>query len=973
MTQNHDPFLQDDTQLSALNAIFVEEMYDRWVASPGSVDASWQEFFAGFGDNPQAVHAAVKGASWAENHHAVLGEQEESEKPAATTAVAQQPVLGKEMIEQVSQDSLRAIMMIRAYRVRGHLIADLDPLQQEPNKYHPELDPATYGFGPADMDREIYLDGVLGTKTATPRQILEILRNTYCGSVGVEFMHIQYPEQKSWIQQRVESAKGRPDVTLEEKKFILKNLIEVEAFEDFLHVKYPGSKRFSIQGGDAVIPGLELAIETAARMGVDEIGIGMPHRGRMNVITTVMGKPYYELLSIFHGNLDFPEWVDSSGDVKYHLGLSADREIEGNKVHLSLASNPSHLEAVNPVVCGKIRAKLRQKGDLKTKKTALPILFHGDAAFAGQGVVAETLSFSELRGFRSGGTLNIIVNNQIGFTASPKNSRFTPYPSDVAKAVQAPIFHVNGDDPEAVAFVCKLATEFRQEFNRDVVVDVFCYRKYGHNEGDEPMFTQPLMYKTIKKKEAASTLYANQLIKEGVVTEEEVTKMFDDFKEQFEKDYETAKTFSPNKADWLEGRWMGLKKPDSHKEHPVGDTGVAIEKLREVGMKLTQTPEDFKLNSKIARQMKAKQKMLESGEGVDWALAEALAFGTLLTEGYPVRLTGQDSERGTFSHRHSVLIDQDNENRYLPLNNIQEGQAEYEVVSSSLSEFGILGFEYGYSLAEPNGLTLWEAQFGDFVNGAQIIIDQFISSGEIKWLRMSGLVMLLPHGFEGQGPEHSSARLERFLQMCGEDNWQVINATTPANYFHALRRQLHRDFRKPLIVMTPKSLLRHKLCVSTLEDMGPDSHFIRLIPEVDKLDDKKVKRVVFTSGKVYYDLYEERAKREIDDIAILRVEQYYPFPASEIAQQLKRYPDAEVMWAQEEPENMGAWRFVGPRIGEVLEDLGRKDVRVRYAGRAEAASPATGYLSIHTRQQKQLVEEALTHGVTSERRGKAAA
>ncbi len=970
MTQ-HDPFLSDETQLSALNAVFMEELYERWVENPASVDASWQEFFRGFGDNPMAVRAAVHTASWAQDETRVMGQLDaDAPKPkvgnAATAATQFVPT-------EATQESLRAIMMIRAYRVRGHLIADLDPLNQELNKYHAELDPATYGFGPSDMDKEIFIDGVLGLESATIRQILTVLRNTYCGKMGVEFMHIQYPEQKSWIQRRIESARGRPDIPAEEKHEILRKLVEVEAFEEFVQIKYTGKKRFSIQGGDTVISGLEQAIAKAAELGVKDIGIGMPHRGRLNVVTAVMGRPYVELLSIFNGNLDFPEWVDSSGDVKYHLGLSTDQSYDGNEVHLSLAANPSHLEAVNPVVCGRTRAKLRQMKDIKHKKLAMPILLHGDAAFAGQGVVPESLSFAELKGYRSGGTLHIIVNNQIGFTTSPKNSRFTPYPSDVAKMVQAPIFHVNGDDPEAVAYVCKLAVEFRQEFNRDVVVDVFCYRRYGHNEGDEPMFTQPLMYKAIKQKKTPATIYAEQLIAEKAIEQEQVDALFAEFKERFEKDFEAAKNFAPNKAGWLEGEWQGMKKPDPTKPHPAGKTGLPADELKQIGLAITQTPEDFNVNSKIVRQMKAKQEMMQTGENIDWATAEALAFGSLLKENFPVRLSGQDSERGTFSQRHSVLTDQEDETRYVPLNNLGGKQAKYEPINSSLSEYAILGFEYGYSVAEPNGLTIWEAQFGDFVNGAQIMIDQFISSGEIKWLRMSGLVMLLPHGYEGQGPEHSSARMERFLQQCGEDNWQVVNITTPANYYHALRRQLHRDFRKPLIVFAPKSLLRHKLCVSNLKDFTEKTHFQRIIPEVDKLDDKQVKRVILTSGKVYYDLYEARAERKQKDVALIRMEQYYPFPHEELKEQLARYTKAnkevEVMWAQEEPENMGAWRFVGPRLGDVLEELGQECCRIKYAGRAEAASPAAGYESIHKRQQAQLIDEALTLGKASAQRG----
>ncbi|MDG1287334.1 MAG: 2-oxoglutarate dehydrogenase E1 component [Rickettsiales bacterium] len=971
MTHQNDPFLSDDTQLSALNAVFVEEMYERWAENPSAVDASWQSFFAGFGDNPHAVRSAVGSASWAHDETRVIGEADETAQAKTNKAVK-----GGGTDIASTQESLRAIMMIRAYRVRGHLIADLDPLQQEPNKYHAELDPATYGFGPDNMDKPIFIDGVLGMETATMREILNLLRNTYCGKMGVEFMHIQYPEQKSWIQRRIESARGRPNIPAEEKTEILRKLVEVEAFEDFVHVKYTGSKRFSIQGGDTVISGLDRAIAQAAELGVKDVGIGMPHRGRLNVVTAVMGRPYVELLSIFNGNLDFPEWVESSGDVKYHLGLSTDRTYNGKNVHLSLSANPSHLEAVNPVVCGRTRAKLRQMGDIEAKKLAMPILMHGDAAFAGQGVVPESLSFAELKGYRSGGTLHIIVNNQIGFTTSPKNSRFTPYPSDVAKTVQAPIFHVNGDDPEAVAYVCKLAVDFRQEFGRDVVVDVFCYRRYGHNEGDEPMFTQPLMYKAIKLKKSPATIYAEQLIAESFITQEGVDGIFKEFKIQFEKDHDTAKNFSPNKAGWLEGEWQGLKKPDPNKSHPAGKTGMKIADLKKIGMKLTEVPSDFNLNSKIKRQMGTKVQMMETGENIDWAMGEALAFGSLVTEGTPVRISGQDSERGTFSHRHSVLTDQVNEDRYMPLNHIQKEQALFEPINSSLSEYAILGFEYGYSLAEPNGLTIWEAQFGDFVNGAQIMIDQFISSGEIKWLRMSGLVMLLPHGYEGQGPEHSSARLERFLQQCGEDNWQIVNITTPANYFHALRRQMHRDFRKPLIVMAPKSLLRHKLCQSTLADFGPKETFQRVIPEVDKMDDKKVKRVIFTSGKVYYDLYQAREERKQKDVAIVRVEQYYPFPHAEIQDVMQGYlkanKDVEVMWAQEEPENMGAWRFIGPRMGDVLDELDQECCKIKYAGRPEAASPAAGYVSIHNRQQDLLINDALTLGKSSRQRGKKA-
>ncbi len=943
--------LEQTSYLFGANSTFIEELYERYLEDPRSVDKEWQRFFEGLANG--AGLEPVKRPSWAEDRSAVIGQVAEEERHAP-----KEGKLSKEAVMQAAKDSARALMLIRAYRVRGNLMADLDPLHQEEEVYHPELDPATYGFEDKDYDRAIFLDGVLGLETATLRDILRTLKRAYCGKIGTEFMHIQSPERKSWVQRQIENATvGTLPFTAEEKKKILKNLAEVEAFETFLHTKYPATKRFSIEGGEAMIPGLEALILESSNQGVEEIAFGMPHRGRMNVITTVIGKPYVELLSIFHGNLDFPEWVDSSGDVKYHLGTSSHKTLSnGKEIYLSMSANPSHLEAVDPVVIGKVRSKQRMAKDESRSKVSA-VLLHGDAAFAGQGVVAETLSLGELHGYTTGGTVHIIVNNQIGFTTDPKNSRFTPYPSDVAKMVQAPIFHVNGEDPEAVAFVCRLAAQYRQEFKSDVVVDIFCYRKYGHNEGDEPKFTQPQMYNTIGGKQSPATIYANQLINEGVVSEADVEKMYGEFKDFFEEQFSIAKDYKPNKANWLEGYWSGFKRPKG--EHPKVDTGVPVKTLKELGKALASFPEDHKVHSKIVRQLKARDDMMEKGEGIDWATGELLSYATLLKQGYPVRISGQDSVRGTFSHRHSALIDQESEEVFIPLNNLGGEQAGYEAINSSLSEFAVLGYEYGYSLADPNCLALWEAQFGDFANGAQVIIDQFVASGEIKWLRMSGLVMLLPHGYEGIGPEHSSARLERFLQLCGEDNMQVVNITTPANFFHVLRRQMLSTFRKPLIVMSPKSLLRHKRCVSTLKDMGPGTHFQRIYPEVEGLAaDAKIKRVILTSGKVYYELLETREELKRDDVAIIRVEQYYPFPESEIKAELKRYKNAEVMWVQEEPENMGAWRFIGPRIGNVLDELGRGDLRIKYAGRPEAASPATGYLRIHQREQKELIEAA---------------
>ncbi|MBM3617007.1 MAG: 2-oxoglutarate dehydrogenase E1 component [Alphaproteobacteria bacterium] len=939
----------ETSYLFGANSVFIEDLYNRYQQDPRAVDENWQRFFAQFDDTPEQK------PSWAPSKSAVIGQVSKDDVQES----AKSAPLNKQTVLRAAQDSARALMLIRAYRVRGHLIADLDPLHQEEKPIHPELEPETYGFGENDLDRPIFLDGVLGYETATMREILSIVRRAYSGKIGVEFMHISSPERKSWIQQQIETNLGRPLTTTDEKKRILKNMIEVEAFERFLHTKYPSTKRFSIEGGEAFIPGLESYILESSNQGVEEIAFGMPHRGRMNVLTTVIGKPYIELLSLFHGGIDFPDGTDSSGDVKYHLGASSHRKLaNGKSIYLSMSANPSHLEAVNPVVIGKVRSKQRMQKDKERSKVS-SVLLHGDAAFAGQGLVAETLSLGDLRGYTTGGTLHLIVNNQIGFTTDPKNSRFTPYPTDVAKMVQAPIFHVNGEDPEAVSFVCTLAAQYRQMFKADVVVDVFCYRKYGHNESDEPMFTQPGMYRTIGAKTSPALVYAERLVHEGTLTQEDVDGQFDQFKQFYNEQYEAARDYKPNKANWLEGSWSGLKRPKG--EHPIVDTSVDEKTLKQLGKAISSYPEGFNVNSKIVRQLKAREEAITKGEGLDWASGELLAYATLLKEGYPVRISGQDVIRGTFSHRHSGLIDQVTEDIYFPLNNLGvENQATFEAINSNLSEFAVLGFEYGYSLADPNCLAIWEAQFGDFANGAQVIIDQFIASSEIKWLRMSGLVMLLPHGFEGQGPEHSSARLERYLQLCAEDNMQVVNCTTPANYFHVLRRQLLSTFRKPLIVMTPKSLLRHKRCISNIKDFAKGSHFLRLIPEQEKLvADSKIKRVLITSGKVYYDLVDGREAAKINDTAIIRIEQYYPFPARELAEELKRYKNAEeIVWVQEEPQNNGAWTFVRPFIEEVMDETGRKNQRVKYVGRKAAASPATGYVKIHEREQKALIEEA---------------
>ena len=951
--------------LNGANAHFVAELYARYLDNPGSVDPSWTSFFEDLAEDGRAVLDELRGASWAPSDTAVIGGNGaerfggEPQVPVPAASMPSGLARGAKAVRAATLDSIRALMMIRSYRVRGHLIAKFDPLGLEGNDYHPELDPKTYGFTDADLDRPIFIDHVLGLESATLREILSILRETYCGAIGVEFMHIQHPEEKAWIQRRIESIQNRTQFTQRGKQAIFERLVEAEGFEQFLHTKYVGTKRFGLDGGESLIPALEQILKRGSQLGVKNVVLGMPHRGRLNVLANIMHKPYEAIISEFQGFSANPEDVQGSGDVKYHLGTSADRTFDGNTVHLSLTANPSHLEAVDPVVLGKVRANQGMRGDLG-RKQVMGLLMHGDAAFAGQGLVAECLGLSELKGYRTGGTIHFIVNNQIGFTTAPHYSRSSPYPSDVAKMIQAPIFHVNGDDPEAVVHVARIATEFRQEFGRDVIIDMFCYRRHGHNEADEPMFTNPIMYRTIAGHPTTRDIYARQLTTEGLYTGEQAEQVVGDFRARMETAFETGSAYRPDKADWLEGKWEGLIQLTGEEEMEEFDTAIEMDLLDQVGRAISRPPKDFTINSKILRQLKAKRKMIEDGSGIDWATAEALAFGSLLAEGTTVRLSGQDSGRGTFSHRHSVLVDQDNEDRYIPLNNIRGDQASFEVIDSPLSEASVLGFEYGYSLSDPKALVLWEGQFGDFANGAQVIIDQFISSGESKWLRLSGLVMLLPHGYEGQGPEHSSARPERYLQLCAEDNMQVVNLTTPAQYFHALRRQMRRNYRKPLVVISPKSLLRHKLVTSPLGAMGPGTQFHRVLPEKDRLvPDKKIERVVLCTGKVYYDLLEARRMQEIDDVAIVRVEQLYPWPRQSVLQQLARYPKAEVLWCQEEPANMGYWTFVMPRLQFILDELGGPTKRATYVGRKASASPATGLHKNHKVEQGGLLTQAL--------------
>jgi len=963
------------------NAEYLEQLYARYANDPNAVDEAWQSFFAQLGDGEVDVKREAAGPSWARGDwppvpaddltSALTGEYPpEAEAVAAGKKIRAKAAeagadVSEDAVKRAVLDSVRALMLIRAYRIRGHLAADLDPLGLREMPHRPELDPKSYGFTEADLDRPIFIDNVLGLQVASIREILTIVRRTYCGTFALQYMHISNPEEAGWLKERIEGLDNEIRFTREGRRAILKKLVEAEGFEKYLHVKYMGTKRFGLDGGESLIPAMEQIIKRGGSLGVQDIIIGMPHRGRLSVLANVMGKPFRAIFNEFQGGSFKPEEVDGSGDVKYHLGASSDREFDGNKVHLSLTANPSHLEAVNPVVLGKARAKQDQLND-DDRIRVLPVLLHGDAAFAGQGVVAECFGLSGLKGHKTGGTMHIVVNNQIGFTTAPHFSRSSPYPTDIALMVEAPIFHVNGDDPEAVVHAARIATEFRQKFHKDVVIDIICYRRFGHNEGDEPMFTNPIMYKKIKKQKTTLALYTDRLVQDGLIPEGEIEDMKTEFQAYLADEFEAGKEYRPNKADWLDGKWSHLDR--KNEDYQRGETAVPPETFEDIGKALSTAPEGFPLHKTVGRLLETKGQMFKTGEGFDWATAEALAFGSLLTEGYPVRLSGQDCTRGTFSQRHSGLINQDTEERYYPLNDIRAGQAQYEVIDSMLSEYAVLGFEYGYTLAEPNALTLWEAQFGDFANGAQIMFDQFISSGESKWLRMSGLVCLLPHGFEGQGPEHSSARLERFLTMCGQDNWIVANCTTPANYFHILRRQMHRTFRKPLIMMTPKSLLRHKMAVSKADEFTTGSSFHRVLwddaqhgnSDTKLKPDAKIKRVVMCAGKVYYDLLEERDARGIDDVYLLRFEQFYPFPAQAAVKELSRFKNAEMVWCQEEPKNQGAWSFIEPNLEWVLERINAKNTRPEYAGRSAAASPATGLASAHKAQQSALVDAALT-------------
>jgi 2-oxoglutarate dehydrogenase E1 component len=945
--------------LTGLNSEFINEFYTDYISDPESLPESWKSFFDGLSDDQKIIYNDIKGPSWSpEKKYKNLRSIKEIKKNIEKESI------DMDIVKQSSKDSVRAIMLIRAYRIRGHLIANLDPLSIQDKKEHLELKPETYGFKKKDYNRKIFLDGVLGLQYADLKQILNILKKTYSSNIGYEFMHMGDPDEKSWIRNRIEGPKKNISFTENGKKAILNKIIQAEGFEKYLHVKFVGTKRFGLDGGESLIPALEQIIKRGGNLGVKEIKIGMPHRGRLNVLANVMGKPFRAIFSEFFGktikgNKSF------EGDVKYHLGASSNREFDGNSVHISLTDNPSHLEAVNPVVLGQVRAKQFFHKD-KDRKKVIPVLIHGDAAFAGQGIVAECFAMSGLPGHNIGGTIHIIVNNQIGFTTAPRFARSSPYPSDVAKIAQAPIFHVNGDDPEAVVHCAKVATEYRQKFNRDVVIDMVCYRRFGHNEGDEPSFTQPIMYKKIKSHPSTLSIYGKKLSQEGLTSDDMLNQDKVDFKTFLEKEFESSKNYK-SELKWFDGAWSRFK-PGLGKDKR-GESGVDKNEIKKIGKKISTIPNNFNVHKTLKKIFDARLKAIESEQAIDWTTAESLAFGTLLTEGFSVRLSGQDSGRGTFSQRHAVLRNQDSHERYIPLNNIKKGQKNFEIIDSLLSEFAVLGFEFGYSLSEPETLVLWEAQFGDFANGAQIVIDQFISSGESKWGRANGLVLLLPHGYEGQGPEHSSARLERFLQLCAGENMQVVNCTTPSNYFHVLRRQMHREFRKPLIIMTPKSLLRHKKCVSNISEFSINSTFHRVLEDdiylkaknlyEIKKNDEKIKKVVMCSGKIYYDLIEAREKLNNERVTFIRIEQLYPFPVKTLANILKRYKKAEFIWCQEEPKNMGAWNTVRNYIDRTLEMINLSDISVKYVGRKASSSTATGNLNKHLAQQKEILEKIL--------------
>ena len=931
--------LLDSTPLAAGNAPYVESLYEQFLADPSSVEPAWREYFTSLGGGNDAAHGPIREAL-----------AQRATRPAIATPASAPAASGT---GNASAKQAAVARLVQVYANRGHLLADIDPLGLMQRPVPEVLELGHFGLSDADLDTEFHTGSRTEAiaKRMKLRDIVAQLRHIYCGTIGAEFAHVSDSKERLWLQDRFQAGRVQHRFQADERKTFLRHLTAAEGLERYLATKYPAQKRFSLEGGDALIPLLDDLIQQGGQRGIEEIVIGMAHRGRLNVLVNVVGKSPQQLFSEFEGRYD-TKHLRGSGDVKYHKGFSTDIRTPAGNVHVALAFNPSHLEVVNPVVEGSVRARQQRCNDEKGDKVA-PVLIHGDAAFAGQGVVMETLQMSQARGFYTGGTLHLIVNNQVGFTTSdPRDTRSTLYASDVAKMIEAPIFHVNGDDVEAVIFVMRLALDYRMTFHKDAVIDLVCYRRLGHNEADEPSATQPLMYQKIRKQETPRQIYANRLVGENVLAMTDADAMV----EQYRRELDEGKSQAKHSLGLIGNKhtvdWSKYQNTDWNEVVP---TGVRVELLRELAVKLTTPPSNITLHRQVARIVQDREKMAAGQLPLDWGFAENLAYATLLTEGFEVRLTGQDSGRGTFFHRHAVWHCQNSGTPYVPLKNLAPSQPRFTVIDSLLSEEAVVGFEYGFSTTDPNCLTLWEAQFGDFVNGAQVIIDQFISSGEAKWGRLCGLTLLLPHGYEGQGPEHSSARLERFLQLCAEHNMQVCVPSTPAQMFHMLRRQMRQDFRKPLIVMTPKSLLRHKLSVSPLEDLTRGS-FRRLIDEIDDVQPAKVTRIVFCSGKVYFDLLESRRQDQLHNVAIVRVEQLYPFPADEYAAVIRKYSQAhEIVWCQEEPQNQGAWYQIRHRLNEPLT----REHRLLYAGRAPAAAPATGIAQMHMDQQKQLVDAAL--------------
>ncbi len=939
--------LFEDSLLSSANAPFIEELYGAYLQNPGSVPPEWHEYF------DKLQRSAAEQATDASRPRVIESFVHLGEEPSPAQEAAVRPTGQDEYGLTAERKQISVLQLINAYRFLGVRQADLDPLKHQENPHVPELDPGYYGLTDADMSTVFGTGSLIGPPRAPLGEILQILRKTYCGTIGVEYMYITDTEQKRWIQNRIEGARAKPDYPQEYKRHILERLNAAEGLEKYLHARYVGQKRFSLEGGESLIPLLDNLLQRAGGMGVRQTIIGMAHRGRLNVLVNTLGKLPADLFQEFEGKHG-PELTE--GDVKYHQGFSSAVSTPGGMMRLSLAFNPSHLEIVDPVVEGSVRARQHRLKD-KEGDRALPVLLHGDAAFSAQGVVMETLNLSQTRGYGTGGTVHIIINNQIGFTTSdPRDTRSTLYSTDVAKMIEAPIFHVNGDDPEAVIMATEIALDFRMTFHKDVVVDMVCFRALGHNEQDEPMVTQPLMYKIIGRHPGTRKLYADKLETEGVIDSGQAELMVKAYRDDMDAGHNPNKTIvygysSPDAVDWKPfqkgGKW-----------NVKAQTGLPLIELRHLAERLTDIPSKFKLHSRVEKIIADRRLMSEGKLPMDWGMAENLAYAAILKDGYPVRISGQDSARGTFFHRHAVLHDQNrerwNEGIYIPLRHISPDQPDFVIIDSVLSEEAVLAFEYGYATAEPNELVIWEAQFGDFANGAQVVIDQFIASGEAKWGRLCGLVMMLPHGYEGQGPEHSSARIERYLQLCAEYNIQVCVPSTPAQMFHLLRRQMIRPLRKPLVIMSPKSLLRHKESVSSLEDLAQGS-FQNVIPEAETLDPKGVRRLITCSGKVYYDLLTYRRKHKIEDVAIVRIEQLYPFPHEDFEVEVRRYPRAgDILWCQEEPGNQGAWH----RIQHYLLRHKRADQALGYALRPSSASPAAGYLAKHNLQQNELVEAA---------------